>query len=178
MRRILVFDLIYLREFKQETFRSDFDEITFTVYMIMDVTRALAEKDESLRQLQSDNLKMSKAFAKIKNKIGVIVPFERMIQAFKQLFDETNRKKLGVTSDDEIFVGTPDMFRGVEKDIIILTSVRNSVVDGLGLFDQADLVKLALTRARHFVWAVTSSITLMVQTTPGAIIINNFIRTS
>jgi superfamily I DNA and/or RNA helicase len=71
------------------------------------------------------------------------------------------RGKLGVTTDDEIFVGTPEMFRGVEKDIIIVAGVRNSIVDGLGQLDHAEYVKLALTRGRHFLWMITSSITLI-----------------
>lgn len=91
---------------------------------------------------------MTKAFLRLKSRIGVIVPFERSIEAFKRLLDDLIRKKLGVQSDDEIFVGTPNMFRGVEKDIIIIAQLRNSAVDGLGQMDQAEFVRLALTRAK------------------------------
>jgi superfamily I DNA and/or RNA helicase len=42
------------------------------------------------------------------------------------------KRKLGIESDDEIFVGTPDMFRGVEKDILIVVQLRNSTISGLG----------------------------------------------
>lgn len=170
-------DLLYLKEFKQDVFRSDFDEFTFTMFMLLDVTRQLAERDEGLKQLQSDRVKMNRAFGgSLRSKIGIIVPFERSVQAFNQLFDDAMRAKLGIISEDEIFVGTPDMFRGVDKDIIIITGVRNSVVDGLGQLDEAEYVKLALTRARHFVWMVCSSITLIGQNTPGASLINTFIR--
>jgi superfamily I DNA and/or RNA helicase len=50
-----------------------------------------------------------------------MVPFERTIEAFNKLLDEPIRKKLGVEREDDIFIGTPDMFRGVEKDVIIVT---------------------------------------------------------
>jgi hypothetical protein len=168
MRRILVFDLLYLKDFKQETFKSDFDELQFTISLILDVTRALAERETALAGLHNDTIKMSKAFLKLKDRIGIIVPFERCIRAFWTLFDEERRKKLGIQSEDEIFVGTPDMFRGVEKELIIISSVRNSVVDGLGQFNSAELTKLAMTRSRSMLWVVGSSITLMGQTTPGA----------
>jgi hypothetical protein len=38
---------------------------------------------------------------------------------------------MSITCEDDIFIGTPDMFRGVEKDIIIVAELRNSIVDGL-----------------------------------------------
>jgi hypothetical protein len=75
-------DLLYLKEFKQEVFRSDFDELTFTISLIMDITRGIADRDESLRQIHNDKLKMSKAFGSLKSKVGIIVPFERTVQAF------------------------------------------------------------------------------------------------
>lgn len=160
MRRILVFDLYYLKEFKQDTFRSDFDELTFALSLILDVTRVLAEKDTLLTHIKSDALKMQKAFSKIKGRIGIMVPFERSIETFQRLFDSGIRRKLGVTSEDEVFVGTPDMFRGVEKDIVIVTQLRNSVVEGLGQMDESEYVRLAMTRAKHFLWVVGSSATL------------------
>jgi len=78
---------------------------------------------------------MRKSFAKLKGRIGVIVPFERSVSAFYRLLEDYIKRKLGIESNDEIFVGTPDMFRGVEKDIIIVAQLRNSVVDGLGQLD-------------------------------------------
>ena len=41
--------------------------------------------------------------------------------------------KMGATKND-IMIGTPEMFRGVEKDLIILCPLRNSQVEGLGEF--------------------------------------------
>ena len=62
MRRILIFDLLYLKEFKQETFRSDFDELSFTINLLMDVTRNIAEREPALASVTNDHIKMSKAF--------------------------------------------------------------------------------------------------------------------
>lgn len=49
-----------------------------------------------------------------------------------RLLLEPFKYKLGITSDDDVFVGTPEMFRGIEKDIIIVAGLRNSIIDGLG----------------------------------------------
>lgn len=162
MRRLVVFDLIYLKELKQDTFRSDFDELQFTIALILDVTRTVADKDPTLSMISSDTIKMQKAFLKLRNKIGIVVPFARSVDAFKKLFDDGFKNKLGITNlEDEVFVGTPDMFRGVEKDIVILSMVRNSTVDGLGQLDDDGLVRLALTRAKQFLWVVSASITFL-----------------
>ena len=148
MKRLLVFDLPYLKEFKKETFRSDFDELQFAISILFDVTRAIAERDPALAGLSNDSFKMTKAFNYLKNRIGIMVPFERSIASFRQLSDDTLKRKMGIESPDEVFVGTPDMFRGVEKDIIIVAQLRNSIVDGLGQFDREDYVRLAFTRAK------------------------------
>lgn len=75
---------------------------------------------------------MCKAFAGLRNRIGIMVPFQSSIQTFSQLASEVMKRKLGIECDDEIFVGTPDMFRGVEKDILIVVQLRNSTISGLG----------------------------------------------
>ena len=51
MKRILLFDLLYLKEFKHATFRSDFDELQFAISLILDVNRALVERDSSLASI-------------------------------------------------------------------------------------------------------------------------------
>ncbi len=132
------------------------------------MTRALAEREPSLSQLYNDTLKMQKAFSRLRNKIGVIVPFERCIRIFNNYFDAGVKKRLGITCDDEVFVGTPDMFRGVEKDIIIVAPLRNSTVCGIGQFSSADFVKLAVSRSKHFLWVVGASSTLIDQDSNGA----------
>jgi superfamily I DNA and/or RNA helicase len=51
------------------------------------------------------------------------------------------------------------MFRGIEKDIIIVAPLRNSSVSGLGQL--GDFIKLAMTRSRQYLWVVGSSVTLI-----------------
>ena len=78
---------------------------------------------------------MTRAFDNLKNKVGIMVPFQRCIDAFRNLCEEPLKRKMSITCEDDIFIGTPDMFRGVEKDIIIVAELRNSVVDGLAQLD-------------------------------------------
>jgi len=49
------------------------------------------------------------------------------------------------------------MFRGVEKEILIVAGVRNSQVDGLGAFEDSSMIHLLMTRARSFFWVIGSS---------------------
>lgn len=100
---------------------------------------------------------MQHAFSKIRGFIGVIVPHERCITSFWLLFPEALRHKFGLQCNEDIFVGTPDMFQGVEKEIIIVCGVRNSVVEKLGLFEETSLIQLAMSRAKSFFWVIGSS---------------------
>ncbi len=75
---------------------------------------------------------------------------------------------MGIEGPDELFVGTPDMFRGVEKDIIIVAQLRNSIVDGLGQFDDEHFVRLAFSRAKYFLWVIGASSTFRSSDSPGA----------
>jgi len=174
MKRLLVFDLPYLKELKRETFRSDYDELQFAISILFDVTRAIAERDPSLQSLTNDSLKMTRAFSYLKNRIGIMVPFGRCIDAFRQLSDECLKRKMKIDTADELFVGTPDMFRGVEKDIIIVAQLRNSMVDGLGLLDREDFVRLAFSRAKQFLWVIGSSPTFRPSGTAGANLWSSF----
>ena len=155
MRRVLMFDLVYLLELKQECFRSDFDELRFTITLILDLTRVIAEKEGI--KASNDDLKIQHAFSKIRGMIGVVVPSERCIASFNLLLLDQWKQKLGLLSCDDIMVGTPDMFRGVDKEIIIVAGVRNSQVDGLGAFEDPSAIQLLMTRARSFFWVVGSS---------------------
>lgn len=126
--RVCFFDLVYTKEFKQDIFRMDLDEVYFAFNLLRDVTR-LFYKNEGM-QGQDDNERMAKAFSCIKGKIGIIVPHHQMIDAYTSIFAKY-QDKLSATLDD-IMIGTPDDFRGVEKEIIIISSLRNSTVHGLG----------------------------------------------
>ncbi len=138
---------------------SDFDEIRFCFNLIADLTRVIAEREGI--QASSHDLKMQHAFSKIRGFIGVVVPHERCITSFWMLFPEALRYKFGLECDEDIFVGTPEMFQGVEKEIIIVCGVRNSVVEKLGEFEDKDKILLTMSRAKSFFWVVGSSPTFM-----------------
>lgn len=154
MRRVLVFDLVYLLELKQSSFKSDFDEINFTINLIADLTRLVSEL-EGIRT-GNDDERMQHAFSKLRGNIGVVVPHERSLESFK-LFQKNVEYKLGIQDENDIYVGTPQMFRGVEKHIIIVCGLRNSQVDGLGELDDPGNIKMVMTRAKSFFWVVGSS---------------------
>lgn len=87
MRKAVFFDLLYLKEFKQVTYKSDFDELQFVVQLILDLTKIIGEREPSLSQLFNENLRGQRAFQRLRNKLGVIVPFERCIRIFHTYFD-------------------------------------------------------------------------------------------
>jgi len=94
MRRVLMFDLVYLLELKQECFRSDFDELRFAITLILDLTRVIAEKEGI--KASNDDLKIQHAFSKIRGMIGIAVPSERCISSFNILLLEQWKQKLGL----------------------------------------------------------------------------------
>lgn len=59
-------------------------------------------------------------------------------------------------------MGLPQDFQGVEKDVIIVSHLRNSVQEKLGAFriaagdtnESVRILNLTLTRARRFLWLV------------------------
>lgn len=57
MRKVVFFDLLYLKEFKQVTYKSDFDELQFVVQLILDLTKIIGEREPSLSQLFNENLR-------------------------------------------------------------------------------------------------------------------------
>lgn len=98
--------------------------------------------------------------------IGIVVPFEEMIAQYEELFNERLLHKFDTK---KIKIGLPSAFRGQERDIIIVSSFRNSADKGLGAFksrteesqqlDESELL-MAFTRARKFLWCVGSLDTL------------------
>lgn len=61
--------------------------------------------------------------------IGIIVPFENLVPEYKQVLS-----RLKFVSNLDIQIGLPHDFEGVEKDVIILSHLRNSQIDKLGHF--------------------------------------------
>lgn len=55
--------------------------------------------------------------------IGIVVPFEDMVDKYESVFNERLLRKFDIS---RIKVGPPSAFRGHEKDILIISSFRNS----------------------------------------------------
>ena len=104
---------------------------------------------------------MNDAFRMLKNNIGIITPTEDYRIAFQSLFTDTKAlDSMIAASQDDFMIGTPDMYRGVHKDLIILAPMKNSKQQGIGLLNQSSFINLALTRGK-FVWVIGSSPTLL-----------------
>lgn len=59
--------------------------------------------------------------------IGIIIPFEDLVSEYKEVL-----ARLKFVSNLDIQIGVPQDFEGVEKDIIIISHLRNSQVEKLG----------------------------------------------
>jgi len=62
------------------------------------------------------------------------------------------KENIGTIQTDELLsveVKTVDSFQGDEKDIIILSTVRNNKVGNIGFLDSGGRANVALTRARY-----------------------------
>ncbi len=55
--------------------------------------------------------------------IGIVVPFEDMVLKYESVFNERLLHKFDIS---KIKLGLPSAFRGQEKDIMIISSFRNS----------------------------------------------------
>jgi superfamily I DNA and/or RNA helicase len=97
------------------------------------------------------------------------VPFQQMIATYKSIL-----AKLQFVSLLDIKVGLPTEFQGIEKDIIIVSHLRNSQQHHLGYFsgsgpsqhhnanfanirdsnESTKIFNLAFTRAKRFLWFV------------------------
>ena len=70
--------------------------------------------------------------------------------------------RLQFVSNLEIQIGLPQDFQGVEKDVIIVSHLRNSAYEKLGdlntgagdSLESIKVLNLTLTRARRFMWFV------------------------
>ena len=93
------------------------------------------------------------------------MPFAHLKPLYREIL-----AKLQFVSLIDIQVGVPTDFYGIEKDIIIISHLRNSQVNQLGQFTQfksstgnmpqsdsvesTKILNLALTRAKRFLWLV------------------------
>ncbi len=118
----------------------------------MDVTRNMPEVEAVVKRVHEiildDNRKSSEKGYKPVS-IGIISPFRGQVELIKKalmqvLSDEIMRKH-------DIDVGTPHVFQGDERDIILLswTVAQNSFTQSLTFLQKPNVFNVAITRARH-----------------------------
>ena len=96
--------------------------------------------------------------------IGIVVPFAPMVSKYKEVIEERLLHKFNLNN---VKIGLPQDFHGYELDIVILSSFRNSVDEGLGCFTRVQdstldlqLLRMVLSRSNKFFWIVGSGDTL------------------
>jgi len=98
-----------------------------------------------------------------KVKIAIVVPFSFLVSVYRRVIYERLFHRFDIRN---ITVGLPSDFKGIEVDVMIVSSFRNSVSEGLGEFSsstgQLDLQKLYMTctRSKRFLWFIGSLLTV------------------
>lgn len=80
------------------------------------------------------------------SKVGIISPFNNQITLLKK---EIN--------NPDIKIATIHKFQGCEKDIIIISTVKNNINDQDDFLNRPDLINVALTRAKKSLYLLVSS---------------------
>lgn len=86
--------------------------------------------------------------------IGVITPYRKQVSLLRKLLHSEHL-------EDAAEVNTVDSFQGREKDIVIISTVRAGG-RSVGFLMDYRRMNVAITRAKHFLWVVGSSSTLVV----------------
>lgn len=90
--------------------------------------------------------------------IGIVLPFASMRQKYEAVINERLLHKFNLSN---VQIGEPKDFYGCEKDIMIISSFRNSVNESLGCFTRQDdnsldllLLRIVMSRSKKFLWFV------------------------
>ena len=135
--KICFFDLAYLREIGRGDERSrwrDNEEIYFVVGLLSQLSYAINRylkstmtKDQLAQKgivcTFHENTVLSKCT------IGIAVPFPSLLPKYQAVINERLLHKFNLSN---VQIGLPHEFAGCEKDIMIISSLRNSVYESLG----------------------------------------------
>ena len=88
-----------------------------------------------------------------KDSIGIITPYRGQVDTIKKLL---RNERISI----KVEVNTVDSFQGREKDIIIISTVRAGS-KSVGFLSDYRRMNVAITRAKHFLWVIGSTSTLM-----------------
>ena len=175
--KLCFFDLAYLREIGRGDERSrwrDNEEIYFVVGLLRHLGTAIYKYFKStMSQSEMRARKLVCSFHENtvlqKCTIGIVLPFPSMVGKFNDVMRERLLHKFNLNNAQ---VGLPQDFYGTQKDIMIVSSFRNSVDDGLGCLSRMEssgtqdatlnlqLLRMILSRSTKFLWLVGSLETL------------------
>ena len=142
INKLCFFDLGYLREIGRGDERSrwrDSEEVFFVVGLLRHLCIAIQKylsstmtatemRKKGLICSFHENTVMSKC------SIGIVVPFASLIPRYESVIRERLLHKFNLSN---VQVGLPRDFYGCEKDIMIVSSFRNSVDKSMGCFSRA-----------------------------------------
>ncbi|GFZ18355.1 P-loop containing nucleoside triphosphate hydrolases superfamily protein [Actinidia rufa] len=97
--------------------------------------------------------------SKKKVRVGCISPYKAQVFALQEKFGKTY--STDASCDFSVSVRSVDGFQGGEEDLIIISTVRCNGRGSVGFLSDRQRANVALTRARHCLWILGNSATLI-----------------
>nr|XP_027099745.1 probable helicase MAGATAMA 3 isoform X1 [Coffea arabica]XP_027100131.1 probable helicase MAGATAMA 3 isoform X1 [Coffea arabica] len=105
------------------------------------------------------NLHKRSLISKQKLRVGCISPYKAQVSAIQEKLGQKYSTDTG--SDFSVNVRSVDGFQGGEEDVIIISTVRCNGGGSVGFLSNHQRTNVALTRARHCLWILGNSATLV-----------------
>ncbi|KAL3527377.1 hypothetical protein ACH5RR_012033 [Cinchona calisaya] len=105
------------------------------------------------------NLHKQSLVSKQKVRVGCISPYKAQVFAIQEKLGNTY--STDTDSDFSVNVRSVDGFQGGEEDVIIISTVRCNGNGSIGFLSNHQRTNVALTRARHCLWILGNSATLV-----------------
>lgn len=117
--KLCFYDLSYLGELKVDKSHSDAHECYFVLGLLSKLSHIVKDIEKSNPDRRTPfGMCVQKL---LKCTIGIIIPFPQLVSLYRSILS-----RLKFVSLLDIQIGTPSDFMGIEKDIIILSHLRNS----------------------------------------------------
>ena len=169
INKLVFFDLSYLREMGRGQRWRDNEEVYF-------VANLLSQLSFAIKRFVQETMKRSEQFAKkikctfhensilSKCTIGIVVPFPNLVVKYEAVINERLLHRFNLSN---LKVGQPKDFFGCERDIMIVSSLRNSADESLGCltchndnFVDLQMLRIVMSRSKRFLWLVGGMETL------------------
>nr|XP_027077588.1 uncharacterized protein LOC113701234 [Coffea arabica] len=105
------------------------------------------------------NLHKRSLISKQKLRVGCISPYKAQVSAIQEKLSQ--KYSTDTDSDFSVNVRSVDGFQGGEEDVIIISTVRCNGSGSVGFLSNHQRTNVALTRARHCLWILGNSATLV-----------------